>query len=149
MSKKTNPAYVLRSMYAPERERVPQVNTEPSMTKTDHARGTDINDIIRKYNRTGVIDHLARAQGVYADVSSFGSYQDAVQRVEASRQLFDGLPAVIKDQFENDPAQFLDWAESATDADRKDLVLSALGPAAPVPPAEPSAASPEQPNPQT
>lgn len=132
----------LRSFYKP-RARRPTIIEGPSMTKTDHAKGTDVNDIIRKFNRTGVLDHVRRVQGVYADVSHFGSYQDAVHRVQEAQAHFDALPANMKAVFDNDAARFLDWANSATEEDRQLLVAESLGLSTPESPPSPAPADPE------
>jgi phage internal scaffolding protein len=99
----------------------------PSLTKTDQAKHVEVNNIIKRYARTGVIDHLRRAEGVYADVSEIGSYQEAMQTVLEARESFEELPSGLRSRFGNDPAAFVDWATSATTAERDELYAEVTG----------------------
>jgi phage internal scaffolding protein len=111
----------------PRARRVIAAMEGPSMTKTDQAKHVDVNNIIRRYARTGVIDHLRKAEGVYADVSDVGSYQEAMQTVLEARQSFEELPSGLRAHFGNDPAAFVDWASSATPEDRDALYAEVTG----------------------
>lgn len=99
----------------------------PSMTKQSEAAATDINNILRKYDRTGVISHLQKAQGVFADVSEIGSYMEAVQTVHDASEAFSGLPSGLRAHFGNDPARYIDWAVSASPEDREALYTQITG----------------------
>lgn len=118
--KKTASASKQRDMYRPHSRQLANIPPE-SKTKTDQAASTDVNNIIRKYDRTGLITHLREAEGVYADVSEIGSYQDAVNVVQAAEESFLALPPGLRTRFDNDPAQFVDWASSASQDERNAL----------------------------
>lgn len=77
-----------------------------SMTEQHHARACDINAIMAKYVKTGVIEHLSRYEPTFADVSEldFKRSLDTVARVE---QEFADLPAFVRDHYENDPQEYI------------------------------------------
>jgi len=148
MSKKKNGVPIPRYNWGLERE--PTVNTAPSMTKQSEAAACDVNNIIRKYDRTGVLTHLQQAQAVYADVSEIGSYLEAVQTVESAHSRFYELPSGLRAHFSNDPAEFVDWSREATPEDRDELFAKITGgnrvmDARPEPTASPPADSPADP----
>lgn len=115
-----------RAHYIPHARR-PKVFDGPSLTKTDQARDANVNNIVARYDRTGVLNHLAAAEGVYADVSELGSYQDAVNAVQGAQQQFLQLPSQLRARFDNDPAKFVDWSTSATAEDRHQLYAEITG----------------------
>ena len=81
----------------------------------------DINNIVARYEKTGVLTHLNASQATYADVSELSGYQDALDKVEAARKLFMGLPSELRAQFDNDPAKYLDALGSLTPEQIKEL----------------------------
>lgn len=83
----------------------------------------DVNKIISRFETTGVIQHLQQVQGRYADVSEVGSYHEAINLVMSVRNEFQALPAKLRAQFNNDPAQFLDAVQVMTPDQVRDLVL--------------------------
>lgn len=87
------------------------VSTEPSMTKQAFKEECNVNTILAKYKKTGMIEHLNRAQGQYGDYSQYADYQTAVNQVMAAETLFSGLPATLRSRFKNDPQEFLDYVQ--------------------------------------
>ncbi|MEO5368177.1 MAG: hypothetical protein H7831_17860 [Magnetococcus sp. WYHC-3] len=85
---------------------------EPSRTKQAHRDECDINRIMGKYHKTGVITNLNRTPAVYGDFSRVQSYQDAINIVFNAEHMFSQLPAKLRAQFDNDPAVFLAYAEN-------------------------------------
>jgi phage internal scaffolding protein len=100
-----------KSAYSP-RERLLTVNEAPSLTKQNHRLECDINHIVAKYVKTGVLEHQKEKQGQYVDVSSGADYQTSMNIVATAQSLFADLPSQIRTQFENDPAQFLDFVQN-------------------------------------
>ena len=107
--------------------RVQLVCDDPSLTRQSEAKAADINTIMRKYDRTGLISHLAAAEGVFVDVSGIGSYQESIQQVELARSHFMELPANLRAEFANDPAAYLDWSNQASEEDRQELYHRVIG----------------------
>lgn len=79
-----------------------------SLTRQSEAASADINLIMKKYDKTGILPPATR-QGFFADVSSVGDYREAVERVEKADDMFMQFPAEIRSKFSNDPAEFLDF----------------------------------------
>lgn len=66
----------------------------------------DINGIMAKYQRTGVVSWLERRGAEYLDVSEY-DFRAAIETLEKGRDLFQELPSTIRERFGNDPAFFL------------------------------------------
>lgn len=77
----------------------------------------DINVIMKKYEATGLIDHVNTHQGHYADVLEVPDYQSALNSVMSAQNAFMSLPAAIRAQFENDPGQFLAFVQNPANRD--------------------------------
>lgn len=78
-------------------------------TKQAHKDECDINNILTRYRKSGLIDHVNRYQGRYGDVSTAEDFQTSVNRVMEANAMFMSLPAEIRRRFDNDPAAFLDF----------------------------------------
>ncbi len=70
----------------------------------------DINHILKAFTRTGVLTHLNPHSPTYAYAGS-ASYQDGMQIVANANSMFEQLPAKIRKEFDNDPANFLAYVE--------------------------------------
>lgn len=103
----------------------PVVTTDPSKgAKQSFKAECDINNIMNKYRVTGLVTHVARSQGRFADVSSVGSYQEAIHRVRDAREFFEGLPAEMRGRFRNDASAFLDFIlDPANEAEVQEMGL--------------------------
>jgi len=89
---------------------------KPSRVQQQFAKETDINEIMRKYKKTGLITHVNQYQAMYGDFISAPDFQDAQQAIADANQMFSELPAEMRDRFGNDPVKFLDFVQ-AVDAD--------------------------------
>lgn len=87
----------------------------PSLTKQAHKDECDINRIVRRYDQTGVWEHVKSFEPVYASLEPF-DYQESMNKVIAAQEAFDALPSVVRKRFENDPAQFLAFAQDPDNA---------------------------------
>lgn len=126
----------IHSAYS-KKERVKTLNKKPSRTKQQFKDECDINIIISRYLRTGQLDHIQKLQPRYGDVTGI-EYQDAMLTVAAAQTLFNELPAKIRDRFENEPAQFLEFVQD--DKNRKEA--EELGLLKPVQPTSEAPATP-------
>lgn len=114
------------------RTRVSVSFPNPTKAKQANKAECDINTIMAQYAKTGLISHVARYEGRYADVSTSVDYQQALGIVQAAQEMFLSLPALIRKEFDNDPERFLAFAEDPKNA----RALSEMGLAAPMPPEE-------------
>ncbi len=78
-----------------------------TMTEQHHAKSCDINTIMAKYQKTGLIDHVTQHQGTYGDVSG-ADFKKAQDLVAEQKSIFYELPSEVRTQFDNDPANYLD-----------------------------------------
>lgn len=123
---------------------------QESMTKQSHKNETDINRIIRKYDKTGLITHTNRIVGQYADVSLGYDLREAMEKIQGAHDMFMELPSHVRKQFMNDVAQFVDFCEDPANLPQM-RELGLANPAPPEPkhtPAPPEPPSPEVPSPE-
>jgi len=86
--------------------------TGEGRTKQSFRSECDINTIMARYQRTGVLpDMLNKSPGQYLDVTGI-DYQEAMQTVATANSLFEELPSKIRSRFENDPQQFLEFTSN-------------------------------------
>jgi len=77
----------------------------------------DINAIMKKYERTGVLDHMRNeVQGEFGDFSDVPSYQESLNQVINAHEAFDSLPPRVKREFGYDPLKMVAFC-----ADEKNL----------------------------
>lgn len=132
----------MRSAYHPH-ERVQVAFPNPSLTKQAMAAETDINNIMRKYEKDGIITHLAKHQGQYGDFSEVTDYHTALNTMHAADEAFASLPSRIRGEFQNDPAKFLDFVHDPNNQQK----MVEMGLAHPLPAAAPVIPAPAPPIP--
>lgn len=112
-----------RSAYG-KRERVSYETTGESLTQQHFKQELDIKNVIRKYDRTGLIQNVTKAVAQYGDFThAVNEYSDALNLVINAQNNFLALPSEIREKFGNDPGQFL---EAVQDPARKEE-MQAMG----------------------
>lgn len=106
----------------------------------------DINIIMKKYKRSGLIDHVNRYQGTYSDLSNPVDYQTAMQIVIDAQEAFESLPGNIRKRFGNDPEEFLQFVNDEANIDemRSLGLLPAVEPQPVTPAADPEPTPPQE-----
>jgi phage internal scaffolding protein len=99
---------VFRTAYGPKPVSNIDFSKTTSRTKQSFKDECNINKIIAKFHKTGVIDHLNKYQGRYEDCDGT-EFRDAMEKIAKASTMFEELPSSIRTQFENDPAKFLDF----------------------------------------
>lgn len=117
--------------------------TQPSLTKQSFAKEADINNIMSKYEKTGIVEHVMSSPGQFGDFSEPLDYQEALNKINAAQSLFDALPAQVRQKFENDPALFLEFAQNPENYDKLVSMGLAVAPETP----ETASQAPETTNP--
>lgn len=85
----------------------------------------DMNFILRKHQKTGLLDHVNTYKGDYADLSEPVDYQTALNVVISAESAFSSLPSNIRKQFENSPHKFLEFVNNPDNIDSlRDLGLA-------------------------
>lgn len=99
----------------------PYVNkktTEPfhtvgeSLTQEQFAEESNINNIIRSYDRNGVIEHINRGKAIYGDFSNVTDFSDALNQINQAKAEFMNIPSEIREKFQNDAGQFFKFASN-------------------------------------
>ncbi len=90
-------------------KRVKTVIVGKSMTDQSAKDEVNINKILEKYDRTGVLTNINKSTPLYDDVSDVTSYKEAIDRVQETKERFDELPSELRAKFENDPLQMLEY----------------------------------------
>lgn len=80
-------------------------------TKQQFKDQCDINNIMKKYLQSGELTHIARSQGVYADVSEITDYEQSLNKIAKANEAFMTLPAKVRERFANNPAKFLEFMQ--------------------------------------
>lgn len=86
----------------------PTVCREPTLTKQSEAAATDINVIMKRYEQTGLLPQAVR-EAVFTDVSQVGDFRTALEVIRVAQEGFMQLPAQVRAEFRNDPAEFVDF----------------------------------------
>lgn len=98
-------------------ERYALVNTEPSLTHQCFQDECDINTILDRWQKTGVLEHENKFHGQYGDFISAQDYHASLNAVLEADEAFSTLPSSIRARFENDPAAFLDFVNNPSNRD--------------------------------
>lgn len=108
---------IIRSAYT-GRSRLSFETVGPSLTHQSMVPECDINGIMAKWQRTGVIEHRNSFEGQYGNfLETPSNYQDSMNAVLAAEEMFSSLPSSIRKRFANDPQNFLDFVSDASNAD--------------------------------
>lgn len=117
---------------------------EDRRTKSEFADECDINLIMARFRKTGVLPQSAHAAAArYGDFSQVPDFMQMQDKLIAANELFAALPAAVRKQFDNDPGQFV--AAADTKEGRALMVKLGLVPTgdteASTPPSSPSPSS--------
>lgn len=85
--------------------------SDKSLTQQSASAECDINQIVKRFERTGVLSHLNDRVARYGDASGSVSYHEALNLVRAAEGMFAALSADIRDRFDNDPGRLLAFLE--------------------------------------
>ncbi len=93
------------------RVRIRKKFTLPTRAKQSFKDECDINVIMAKYKARGIVTHVTKYQGHYADLPTEVDFHSNLQSVMDAQEAFASLPAKIRERFKNDPAQFLGFVQ--------------------------------------
>lgn len=101
-----------------ERERV---KTEPkgeSLTQQHFAQEADVRNIIKQYDKTGLIANVQKGVARYGDYSEVNEYREALDLVNEANATFAELPAEVREMFQNNAGTFLEFATNPENEDK-------------------------------
>lgn len=78
----------------------------------------DVNNIIKKYQQTGHLNHIAKTQGMYTDLPNSSTYFEAMTQVVKARDAFETLPSAVRKEFGNKPEGLLDFINDPKNYDQ-------------------------------
>lgn len=112
-----------------------QILSGETMTQKSDARDADINFIMKKYQKTGLVPVTQRVARS-GDFTSAPDFREACERINEANEAFRELPAKIRKQFGNDPAEFLDFVHNPENLEE----MRRMGLAKPAPMPDPAPA---------
>jgi hypothetical protein len=89
------------------------------ITEQNHKQEVDINNIIRRHGLDMIqaTSKLSSINFQFDDVTG-NDFQEAMNKVLKAQDTFDTLPSVIRKEFDNNPAIFLDFIQNPENKDR-------------------------------
>lgn len=100
------------------RVRVSTLNTDPTRTQQQFGPETDVNNIMKKYLKTGIPPVFKNTgRGVYADTTKVTDYQAALDTVISAERAFGTLPSHIRSRFHNEPAKLIEFLADSKNLD--------------------------------
>jgi len=108
-----------KTIYSPYSQKRKVSITFPAdgRTKQSFKSECDINTIMARYMKTGLLEHVRKDVGRYADVSG-ADFFEAQNLVAGANSMFFSLPSHIREQFENNPGVFLEFMENPANAQK-------------------------------
>lgn len=107
----------VRNYFSPRLPVTVEFNPEKEgRTQPEFKESCDINYILRKYNKTGVLK-VNSDTPKFGDFSQSVDYHNAMNVVVKANEMFNQLPADVRKRFNNDPQQFLEFAENEDNHD--------------------------------
>ena len=88
-----------------------------SMTKQSFAKELDVNNIIRKFNKTGILQKLTEFEGEYGDFDEY-DLRTAIEKVQKATEMFQEVPSKIRAQFDNNAGKFIEFATDEANLDQ-------------------------------
>lgn len=89
----------------------------PTMAKQSFKDECDVNKIMERFEKTGLISHVNKYQGDYGDAVGIQDYHASMNQVIAAQEAFDSLPSKIRARFGNNPGDFLNFMENPENKD--------------------------------
>lgn len=101
---------LLRDVYV-EHEPVFAMHADDGMTRQEFRDECDINVLMATYERTGVMSSFNMGTPQYLDVSNVPDLPQAIAVMDAAQAAFMTLNAKIRREFDNDPVEFVEFAQ--------------------------------------
>ena len=105
----------------------------PTLVKQSFRDECNVNVIMARWEKSGTPPRGNPRKPMYGDFTSAVEFQEALNRVMAAQETFDGLPAGLRRRCGNDPALFVEFCEDP--ANLPELRRLGLAPEEPKPPA--------------
>lgn len=106
---------------------------EKTRTKQSMQAECDVNNIIKKFQVTGMLEHRNKYEGEYGEFEAI-DFHEAMNIVAAAKEMFSSVPSDVRKRFNNDPGEFINFA--ADKANQEEIYKLGLAERPPQEPAE-------------
>jgi len=86
-----------------------QFNEEDFLTEQHHRDTVNIHSILKRFEITGIMDHVNQYEGQYVEMLDPPDYHEAQNKIAMIDDMFMTLPASLRREFENDPGKFVEY----------------------------------------
>lgn len=93
---------------------------DPGRTRQEFAEECDVNKLMERYEKTGIISHMNPTPAQYLDLGDASALDlmSAMNTLNAATEAFMSLPAKVRAEFDNDAMAFVEFAEKADNRDQ-------------------------------
>lgn len=116
-----------------------------TLTEQAHKKACDTNNIVRRYLKTGMVDHLNPRTPIDGMMDPGMDFKTAMDIVARGNSAFESQPAALRAQFDHDPKKFVEFCTNPDNADKlveMGLANAPVGSPEPIP--APEAESPTE-----
>jgi len=96
-----------------KRRRVQFATVGESMTKQEYGDETNINTIVERWAKTGLLTSMNTGTPLYADVSEVPDFRGSLDVIRKTQEAFDSLPPKLREKFNNSAEQLIDFISKA------------------------------------
>lgn len=93
-------------------------SNDPGLTEQSHKAACDIHNIMRKAQKTGLVDHVNEYKGSYMAMPNSVDFHEHMNIIAQANEMFESVPAEIRKKFGNDPGAFVDFMQDAANYER-------------------------------
>lgn len=83
----------------------------PTNVQQSAAAECDINNLMQRYERNELVDHVNNNPGGYGNFIGYGDYHSSMVEVIKAKEMFMEIPAGVRAVFHNDPGEFLQFVQ--------------------------------------
>ena len=83
----------------------------PGEAEQSHERACNINNIVKRFQKTGTLEHQSKHEARYDDVTG-ADFTTMMNIVANANSMFEELPSSIRDKFNHNPAEFFDYVQN-------------------------------------
>ena len=82
-----------------------------TLTEQSHEKACNINSIMAKYQKTGLVTHINARQGQFIDATG-PDFERASMLVAEVHSEFNDLPSAVRDALDHDPQRYLELVQT-------------------------------------
>lgn len=88
---------------------LPHDAAQKSPVQHHQAKSADIHNIMKKFERDGILHHVNTVKGRYADYPGEVDFHQMQNTIALAKTMFETVPPDIRSKFHNDPGEFVDF----------------------------------------